>query len=66
MTAALDRESPESLRELEPWGPGLEFWLGFMINDNDQPGSDVQNDVVWPATYGNFNPREDGGRANLE
>jgi hypothetical protein len=43
--------------------PGKSFWLGFMIDDNDEPGTDVQRLMVWPATYGTFNPPEDGARA---
>ena len=45
--------------------PGSSFWLGFMIDDNNQPGADLQNIMVWPATYGTFNPAEDGARAVL-
>jgi hypothetical protein len=59
----------DSLKELEaltPWGPGREFWLGFLINDNDEPGTDVQNYLKWPATYDNFGPVELGARAVLE
>lgn len=45
--------------------PGSSFWLGFMIDDNNQPGADLQNLMVWPATYGTFNPPEDGAKAVL-
>lgn len=45
--------------------PGSSFWLGFMIDDNNQPGADLQNLMVWPATYGTFNPPEDGAKAIL-
>ncbi len=45
--------------------PGKTFWLGFMIDDNDEPGSDVQRLMVWPATYGTFNPPEDGAVATF-
>ncbi len=45
--------------------PGSSFWLGFMIDNNDQPGADLQNLMVWPATYGTFNPPEDGAKAVL-
>ncbi len=45
--------------------PGSFFWLGFMIDNNDQPGADLQNLMVWPATYGTFNPPEDGAKAVL-
>ncbi len=55
--------SPESLVSLQP---GQTFRIGFLINDNDDPGSDVQNYLVWPASYGNFNPVEDSAIAELE
>ena len=45
---------------------GASSGLGFLINDNDDPGTDVQNYLVWPATYGNFNPVEDAAIAVLE
>jgi hypothetical protein len=60
------RDSPDALKAITPWRSGMEFWLGFLINDNDEPGTDQQNYLVWPATYGNFNPVEDGARAVLE
>jgi hypothetical protein len=52
-------------KDVFPLTPGSSFWLGFMIDDNDEPGSDVQNLMVWPATYGTFNPPEDGAKAIL-
>jgi hypothetical protein len=60
------KDSPKELEALSPWGPGREFWLGFLINDNDEPGTDVQNFLNWPATYNNFGPVELGARAVLE
>ncbi|MCY2995094.1 MAG: hypothetical protein NTY19_45630 [Planctomycetota bacterium] len=42
------------------------FWLGFMLNDNDTPGTDIQNFIAWPATFGVFNPPESGARAVFE
>jgi hypothetical protein len=45
--------------------PGKTFWLGFMIDDNDEPGTDVQRLLVWPATYETFNPKEDGALATF-
>ena len=45
---------------------GQKFWLGFLIDDNDQPGTDVQYFLYWPATYGTFNPKETGAIAELE
>jgi Right handed beta helix region len=55
--------SPESLF---PMKPGQTFRLGFLINDNDEPGTDLQHYLVWPATYSNFGPVEDGALAVLE
>ena len=49
-----------------PLAPGKTFWIGFMIDDNDQPGSDVQNLLVWPVTYGTFSPKEVGAIATCE
>ena len=57
------RGSPESLI---PMKPGQTFRLGLLINDNDEPGTDLQHYLVWPATYSNFGPVEDGALAVLE
>jgi len=46
--------------------PGKRFWIGVMIDDNDDPGTDQQNFLLWPATYGTFNPKEDGAIAVVE
>jgi hypothetical protein len=51
---------------LFPVRPGASFWLGFLICDNDVPGTDVQDLLVWPASYGTFGPKEDGARAVFE
>lgn len=48
---------PEARFDLKP---KQEFWLGFLINDNDQPGTDVQNFLTWPVTYGTFSAKESG------
>ena len=45
---------------------GKWFWLGFMLNDNDVPGTDVQNYIAWPGTFGMFNPQEAGTKAIFE
>ena len=63
ITAQTYEGSPESLF---PFQSGQSFRIGFLINDNDDPGSDVQNYLVWPASYGNFNPVEDSAIAVLE
>jgi parallel beta-helix repeat protein len=46
--------------------PGTEFWLGFFLDDNDQPYTDKQELSWWPATFGMFSPREDGAIAVCE
>jgi hypothetical protein len=56
----------DAVKDLFPLKPGQTFRLGFLINDNDNPGTDVQNYLVWPATYGNFNPVDDMAIAVLE
>ncbi len=33
---------------------GKGFRLGILLNDNDVPGWDALNPVVWPVTYGTF------------
>ncbi len=55
-----------STKSLFPVAPGKSFWLGFMIDDNDEPGTDVQRLMVWPATYGTFSPAEDGALATFD
>ena len=46
-----------------PVAPGKSTWIGFLIDDNDEPGSDVQHYMFWPATYGTFQPKEDSALA---
>jgi hypothetical protein len=58
--------SPKELKEVTPWGPGRDFWFGMLINDNDVPGTNVQNFLLWPPTYNNFASKEEGARAILE
>lgn len=57
------KDSVDTLFEV---GSGKTFWLGFMIDDNDVPGTDVQNLIVWPASYGTFDPAEKGALATFE
>jgi len=45
---------------------GQEFWIGFLIDDNDVPGTDSMNFIHWPVTYGTFMPKENGARVVLE
>ncbi|HEX2952335.1 MAG TPA: hypothetical protein VHV83_22610, partial [Armatimonadota bacterium] len=51
---------------LFPVAPGKTFWLGFMLDDNDIPGTDTQNLLVWPASYTTFDPAEKGALATFE
>ncbi|HEY3324184.1 MAG TPA: right-handed parallel beta-helix repeat-containing protein [Planctomycetota bacterium] len=51
---------------IPPVESGKSFWLGFMLNDNDTPGTDVQNFIAWPGTFGMFNPAEAGAKAIFE
>jgi len=46
--------------------PGSWFWIGFMINDNDNPGTDVQNYIAWPGSFGIFTTEEKGAKAFFE
>ncbi len=46
--------------------PGKTFRLGFMVDDNHTYGADLQDFMVWPATYATFNPPEDGALAVFE
>jgi Right handed beta helix region len=61
-----ERTYKDSTKDLFPFESGKAFRLGFQINDNDDPGTDVRNFLVWPATYGHFNPVEDAAIAVLE
>jgi hypothetical protein len=45
---------------------GDKMWIGFMLDDNDAPGSDVQDLLVYPATYGTFALKERGCLATFE
>ncbi len=51
---------------IEEVGPGKSFWIGFLINDNDIAGGDVQKYLLWPATYGTFSTKEAGALAVFE
>jgi hypothetical protein len=51
---------------LFPVAAGKSFWLGFMIDDNDVAGTDVQRTLVWPASYGTFNDKTTGAVATFE
>jgi hypothetical protein len=55
-----------SEQSLFPVQSGATFWLGFQMCDNDVPGTDVQDVIVWPASFGSFGPKEDGAVAVFE
>jgi len=41
-----------------PMASGKTAWIGFMIDDNDVPGTDGQRCMVWPANYNTFAGKE--------
>jgi len=45
---------------------GLQFWIGFMLNDVDILGVDEQPHMVWPSTYTMFADANKGAVATLE
>jgi hypothetical protein len=63
----IDRETYRGSEDaIFPVRSGATFWLGFMICDNDVPGADIQDFLVWPASFGTFQPKEDGALAVFE
>jgi hypothetical protein len=46
--------------------PGKSFRLGIFANDNDIPGSDNQDILAYPATYGSFETMEKSAEAIFE
>ena len=48
-----------SEKDLFPVESGKGFWLGFMLDDNDRPGVDMQKFEVWPASFSTFSIKED-------
>jgi len=56
----------DSVESLFPVKSGSGVWIGFMIDDNDVPGSDSFKNIVWPATYGTFANKEEGAWAVFE
>lgn len=55
-----------SEESLFPVKSGSGVWIGFMIDDNDVPGSDAYKNIVWPATYNTFSDKENGAYAVFE
>lgn len=56
----------DAVNDLFPLKSGRKFRIGFAINDSDDPGTDVPDYLVWPATYTNFNTLDDLAIAVLE
>ncbi len=52
--------------DIIPLKPGSQFWIGFFLDDNDHPYTDVQSLSTWPATFGMSNPKEEGAIAVCE
>jgi len=48
-----------SEKDLFPVESGKGFWLGFMLDDNDRLGVDMQKTEVWPASFQTFATKED-------
>ena len=55
-----------SEKTLFPVASGKGFWLGFAIDDNDVPGTDLQKMEVWPASFGTFSTKEDSAWVTFE
>jgi hypothetical protein len=49
--------------DIVPLGPGKSFWIGFFLDDNDHPFTESQRVILWPGSFGMFNPKEDGAMA---
>ena len=47
-------------------GSGKTLRIGFFVDDNDTPYTDVQRLINWPATFSMFGSLEDAARAVLE
>ena len=45
-------------KALFPVASGKTAWIGFMIDDNDIPGTDGQRLMIWPANYSTFAGKE--------
>ena len=64
---ALDDEMfAERMKEKPQGTSGTSFYLGIAIDDNDQPGADLQRVLVWPATYGTFMDKTTSAQVMLE
>ena len=61
-----DVTDPRFVKDVVELGPGKSFWIGFFIDDNDHPFTDVQELIAWPATFGMFSPKEEGAVAVCE
>ena len=45
---------------------GQQFWLNYLIDDNDEPGSEQMRFISWPPGSGTFMPKENGMLAILD
>jgi hypothetical protein len=45
---------------------GKSFRLGFLLDDNDLPGSESFQNITWPVTFGIFERSEKSAEAVLE
>lgn len=55
-----------SEQSLFPVESGQGFYLGFMIDDNDVPGTDQQKLEVWPACFNTFSGKENSSYVTFE
>jgi hypothetical protein len=58
---------PMEQKDLEvEFASGKTFRLGFMLDDNDLPGSESFKNILWPVTFGIFERSEKSAEAVLE
>jgi len=55
-----------SEKSLFPVESGKGFYLGFMIDDNDVPGTDQQKVEIWPACFNTFSGKENSAYVVFE
>ena len=60
------RTSAHTMPHGDPADNSAVIRLGFMINDNDLPGSETFDPIVWPVTYGTFERWENSAVATCE
>jgi hypothetical protein len=63
----LDEETyVQAEKDIIELGSGKSFWIGFYLDDNDRPYADVQDLILWPATFGMLSSPEEGARVICE